>query len=213
MGTVWTDELPAQVPPDRSRACPRVWTGMQQHGNTSTRPLRSRVGFSTSTKRGLLAELAARYYLERGWDHLAHHYLRDAHYAYECWGARAKGQGSRGSIPSGTYSIYHQGFESMLRTSPVTSTTEQRLASSALDWLSLVKASQAISSELEWDRLLYRLLHIAIESAGAQRGLLLLPEGPEWIIAGEASPQRDGLLPCPRQPADRSTAKLSFRHP
>lgn len=43
-----------------------------------------------------------------------------------------------------------------------------------LDLFSMIKASQAIVGEVDWDRLLRRLMNIIIESAGAHRGTLVL---------------------------------------
>jgi PAS domain S-box-containing protein len=51
---------------------------------------------------------------------------------------------------------------------------------------SAVKASQALSSEIELPELMERLMTIAIESAGADRGLLMLPSGDEFLIQAEA---------------------------
>ena len=44
---------------------------------------------------------------------------------------------------------------------------------------SVVKASQALSGEIELPKLIERLMKIAIENAGADRGLLILPSGDE----------------------------------
>ena len=49
-----------------------------------------------------------------------------------------------------------------------------------LDVASVVKASQALSSEIVLPRLIERLMKIAIENAGADRGLLILPSGDEF---------------------------------
>jgi PAS domain S-box-containing protein len=45
-----------------------------------------------------------------------------------------------------------------------------------------MKASQAISSEIELDRLLRSLMQILIENAGAQTGFLILENSGEWAI-------------------------------
>jgi PAS domain S-box-containing protein len=45
-----------------------------------------------------------------------------------------------------------------------------------------MKASQAISSEIELDRLLRSLMKILIENAGAQTGFLILENSGEWLI-------------------------------
>ena len=49
-----------------------------------------------------------------------------------------------------------------------------------------VKASQALSSEIELPKLIERLMTIALKNAGAERGLLILPSGDEYLIQAEA---------------------------
>jgi PAS domain S-box-containing protein len=51
---------------------------------------------------------------------------------------------------------------------------------------SVVKASQALSGEIEFPKLIERLMTTAIENAGADRGLLILPSGDEYLIQAEA---------------------------
>lgn len=57
----------------------------------------------------------------------------------------------------------------------------------SLDTMSVFKAAQAISREIVWERLLGAILLIAVENAGAERGLLLLFRDQEQLwIEGEA---------------------------
>jgi PAS domain S-box-containing protein len=51
---------------------------------------------------------------------------------------------------------------------------------------SVVKASQALSSEIDSPKLVERLMTIAIENAGADQGLLILPVGDEFLIQAAA---------------------------
>jgi GAF domain-containing protein len=53
-----------------------------------------------------------------------------------------------------------------------------------------MKASQALSREIEVDRLLSRLMEAALEQAGAQAGLLLLRKGDAWHIEAQQSQHR-----------------------
>jgi signal transduction histidine kinase len=55
-----------------------------------------------------------------------------------------------------------------------------------LDFASVTKASQAVSSEIVLPKLIERLMRIAIENAGAERGLLILPSAAEHLIQAEA---------------------------
>jgi predicted ATPase/signal transduction histidine kinase len=55
-----------------------------------------------------------------------------------------------------------------------------------LDMASLVKASQALSGELQLARLIERVMSAVLENAGAQRGVLLLRSGNDWRPKAEA---------------------------
>ncbi|OSI67331.1 hypothetical protein BSZ21_17115 [Bradyrhizobium canariense] len=68
-----------------------------------------------------------------------------------------------------------------------------------LDVASVVKASQALSSEIVLPRLIERLMEIAIENAGADRGVLILPSGDEYRIQAEARARGDQIEVTMRQ--------------
>jgi signal transduction histidine kinase/DNA-binding NarL/FixJ family response regulator len=59
----------------------------------------------------------------------------------------------------------------------------------ALDLASVMKASLAISREIDLDKLLTRLMTIVLENAGAERGLLILHHEGQWVIEAEADGQ------------------------
>jgi PAS domain S-box-containing protein len=58
---------------------------------------------------------------------------------------------------------------------------------------SILNASQTLSSEIELPKLIERLMKIAIEYAGANRGLLVLPSGDEYMIQAEAQATGDRI--------------------
>ncbi|MBV8453051.1 MAG: MASE4 domain-containing protein, partial [Deltaproteobacteria bacterium] len=66
---------------------------------------------------------------------------------------------------------------------------------------SIVNASQALSSEIELPNLIERLMKIALENAGANRGLLILPAGDEYLIQAEARATGDHVEVTMRQEA------------
>lgn len=51
-----------------------------------------------------------------------------------------------------------------------------------LDLATILKLSQAVSGEIVQERLIETLLRGAIEHAGAERGLLILPRGLQWSL-------------------------------
>ncbi|WP_375505306.1 PAS domain-containing protein [uncultured Nostoc sp.] len=66
------------------------------------------------------------------------------------------------------------------------------------DLAAVMKASQAISSQIELDQLLSSLMQILIENAGAQTGFLILENSGEWMI--EASSELNlGETDCATQ--------------
>ena len=85
-----------------------------------------------------------------------------------------------------------------------------------MDVTTVVKASQAVSSEIELPRLIETLMKIALQNAGADRGLLILSRHNDlWIVAeGQSSGDefavvmRAGL----RSRLPRSAAALCHSH-
>jgi hypothetical protein len=63
-----------------------------------------------------------------------------------------------------------------------------------LDLATVVKVSQAISGEIVLEKLLDTLMRIAIQQAGAERGLLILPRGAEQRIEAEATTNGDTIV-------------------
>lgn len=57
----------------------------------------------------------------------------------------------------------------------------------SIDILSILKATQAISSEIRLDKLLQTLLSILLQNAGAQRSVLIMKEGEDWYVEAEGS--------------------------
>src|SRR6185369_9286445 len=68
----------------------------------------------------------------------------------------------------------------------------------SLDLSTVLKAGQAISGEIVLDRLLDKLMQVAIENAGAQRGCLMLEKDGRLSIEAERSV--DGVASSARLP-------------
>ncbi|MBV9385069.1 MAG: AAA family ATPase [Chroococcidiopsidaceae cyanobacterium CP_BM_ER_R8_30] len=123
-------------------------------------------------------ELAAKYYLARGREKIAQLYMKEARYCYERWGAIAKVKDLEIRYPQ----FFHQ--SSGIADTPIHTSagTTSNTSSVAFDLVTVMKASQAISSEIELEQLLRSLMQILIENAGAQTGCLLLENAGEWTI-------------------------------
>ena len=123
---------------------------------------------------GLAHEVAARFYAARDFQTIANAYLRNARYCYLRWGADGKVRQLDRLHP---HLVAAEGNRS---TATIGAPAHQ------LDVATVVKASQAVSSEIVLSKLIERLMTIALESAGADRGLLILPAEDDHLIGAEA---------------------------
>ncbi len=136
----------------------------------------------------LACELAGEFHLARGNENMGRFYLLESYYAYIRWGAIAKVKDLearyphvfiRIAAPKSTDIDIHR-----------TTTTTSGSDSGFLDLAAVMKASLAISGEIVLSRLLDKLMKIAIENAGAQKGFLILLRDGNLEI--EASGEVDG---------------------
>src|SRR5882757_6603813 len=127
----------------------------------------------------LAHEVAARFYAARGVDKIAHVYLRDARYCYLQWGALGKVKQLDERHP-------HLQEERALTSGVATIGAPV----AQLDVETVVKASQAVSGEIVLENLIKTLMGIAVEHAGAERGLLILPQGDQLWVEAEATTGR-----------------------
>src|SRR5262249_52940191 len=129
---------------------------------------------------GLGNERAARFHAARGFETIAHAYLRNARSCYRRWGAEGKVRQLDQSHP-------HLREESAL----LHATTTIGAPVAHLDVDTVVKASQAVSSEIVLPRLIETLMTIRLQHAGADRGLLILPWEDTYRIEAEARARGD----------------------
>jgi predicted ATPase/signal transduction histidine kinase/CheY-like chemotaxis protein len=127
-------------------------------------------------------ELAANFYLARGYETSAYAYLRNARYCYLRWGALGKVRQLDRRYPH-----LHE------ERAPASSTATIGTPMEQLDLGTVIKASHAVSGEIVLEKLIETLLVIAVEHAGAERGLLILPYGKEYRIEAEASVGREKI--------------------
>jgi PAS domain S-box-containing protein len=138
----------------------------------------------------LANELAGRFYLARGFEKIAHAYFRDARYGYLRWGATGKVWQLDG--------LYPHLKEAKPVAGPI-STIEAPVEH--LDLATVVKVSQAVSGEIILEKLIDVLMRTAIEHAGAERGLLILPRGEEQRVEAEATISGDTVIVRRRESA------------
>ena len=68
-----------------------------------------------------------------------------------------------------------------------------------LDLATVIKVSEAVSGEIVFERLIDALMRAAIEHAGAERGLLILPRADDYQIEAEATTSTDDVNVVLRQ--------------
>ena len=66
-------------------------------------------------------------------------------------------------------------------------TNNSNTSMNSIDMLSLMKSAQAISGEIQLDKLLQKLLKILLQNAGAHRCLLLTRDNESWYVEAEGS--------------------------
>jgi diguanylate cyclase (GGDEF)-like protein/PAS domain S-box-containing protein len=147
---------------------------------------------------GVADSLAARFWRGAGFERIADLHLRHARDAWRRWGA----VGLAAAI-----SRAHPGLDE-----PDGDDREEVLGRSLLnlDLVNIVKASQAISSEVVLDRVIEALLTVVLEHAGAQRGLLIKVKGDELIVTAQAVTGRRSIEVALRNtPATPTEAPIS----
>ncbi|HEX8824749.1 MAG TPA: ATP-binding sensor histidine kinase [Archangium sp.] len=165
-----------------SRHCPETFRAPERMvaaeldrllGRADTAPSTYEEALHAAREQGLVhlvalaSELAARFWEERRLTELALFYARRAREAYAQWGAEGK--------------VRHLDRQWSLLTSPAVRNSQDSTSydtdTTQLDALTVVKAQQAISSEMNLEKLVATLIRVALENAGAQRGALLLLQG------------------------------------
>ncbi|MDZ8050489.1 MAG: AAA family ATPase [Aulosira sp. ZfuVER01] len=158
-------------------------------------------------------ELAAKFYLDWGKQHIAQNYMIEAYYCYTRWGAKAK--------VADLETRYPQLLAPILKQAPFAFSTNETIvlsgggssqnssssgnsnASVALDLAVIFKASQTLSREIELEKLVSTLLHVALENAGADKCALLLSENGRLLVQAIANIDNSATLLHP-QPMEES---------
>ncbi|MEH2373050.1 ATP-binding sensor histidine kinase [Nostoc sp.] len=139
-------------------------------------------------------ELVAKFYLDWGKEKVAQAYMQEAYYCYARWGAKAKIEDLEKRYPQLLQLILQQqrinlnsletisfsGTSSSFRTSSTSSSS----IPDVLDFTSVLKAAQAISSSLELDTLIASLTRIILENSGANKSALILPQEKDTAVRG-----------------------------
>ena len=136
----------------------------------------------------LALELAARFYAARGFDRTAKAYMRDARHRYALWGADGKVR---------QLDELHPHLREADRRLDPTRTVETPVEQ--LDLAVVLKVLQAVSGEIDLEKLIATVMRLGLEHAGAERGLLVLPRGSDYRVEAEAGIGSDGVTVALRE--------------
>jgi len=151
----------------------------------------------------LANELAAKFYLNWGKEKVATGYMQEAYYCYARWGAKAKVTHLEQNYPQLLAAILQPPNLPITHEVTIAPTSMRSLTNVNssqnlwLDFSAVMKAAQAISQEIELEKLLATLMQIAIASAGAQIGRLILPQDEQWLVVAQANLERTETLDIP----------------
>ncbi|NET09756.1 MAG: GAF domain-containing protein, partial [Symploca sp. SIO2B6] len=172
----------------------------------------------------LANELAAKFYLDWGKEKVAAGYMQESYYCYTHWGAKAKIDDLEQRYSHllkpilSPLSSEVNLIDTLATISPsnVSSPSLDNISSStttsintALDFASVLKASQAIADSIELDELLQRLTQIILELAGGDRCALFMPNDDEiWELRANTTPSITDLCAEPLDNASHVPAQL-----
>ena len=136
-------------------------------------------------------ELAGKFYLDWGKAKIARVYFNEAYYLYALWGATAKVEDLQAKYPQ---LLTKPTTIASLTTRITTTSNTNTHSGEILDLATIIKASQAISSEIVLEKLLAALMKILIENAGAQVGYLILEKKGQLLIEASGSVEEISVL-------------------
>ncbi|MGY8668384.1 AAA family ATPase [Bradyrhizobium sp. UFLA05-109] len=132
----------------------------------------------------MASELAGQFYLAVELETNGYAHLRNARACYALWGADGKVRQLESRHPG------LAAGEGYRQTDTMAAVIQK------LDVATLVKASQAVSSEIELPKLIERLMNVSLENAGADRGLLILPQKNDYRVEAMAEVSGGEIVLC-----------------
>ncbi len=153
----------------------------------------------------LASELYAGFWLAQNQRQLAHHFIRDAYFHYQRWGAFAKCKRLEEQWPDTAFKLLEFRQMGTAKTSTFRNVSEQ---AGSLDLHSFLKASQLLAKEIQLDSLLQQMLAVLLENAGAERGAIVLHDEEQLIVEAEG-----GLVDGRRVDGQRISKRLSDYSP
>ena len=174
----WAENCPQNFEDRAALVCAeiaRVEGRVSEAMNLYERAIRSARANGFVQNEALSYELAARFYAARGLEEIAHLYIGNARRAYLRWGAVGKVRQLEQRYPA-----LLQDDRALDRAGTIEAPFED------MDLATVIKVAQAVSAEIVPEKLIESLMRTAIEYAGADRGLLIVPRDGAFLIQAEA---------------------------
>ncbi|MGG1516171.1 AAA family ATPase [Paenibacillus oryzisoli] len=125
----------------------------------------------------LACELAGKHYRAAGREKIAKTYLLDAYFGYRHWGAKSKAD---------DLMLRYPGYLTGVTEEQEWSTTKiSDYSLHALDFMTIMNTSRSLSSEVNLEQLIKRLMEIVTYSSGAERSLLVLKDKDTLYVEAE----------------------------
>jgi len=141
----------------------------------------------------LANERAADFYFSLGREKFAKSYLSEAYYGYVRWGAIAKVKQLEALHPD----LLNQKQQESSQHEPSMHGYTNGNYAKTLDLATVIKASQVLSSEIVFDKLLTKLMQIVLENAGAETGVLILEKATKLFIEAIGRVNQDEIAVQP----------------
>lgn len=146
-------------------------------------------------------ERAGQFLIRKGYDYYGHNHMKSARKAYLRWGATAKVKALEKAYPDLADPAARQLKLSDTFTIMGASTRES--PAMLLDLSTVAKVSQAISGEIMLDRLLSKIMTMAVQNAGAQRGFFILNHDGQLTIEAALESETDEVTVLQATPLDQ----------
>lgn len=143
----------------------------------------------------LANELTAKFYVRQGLENIAKLYFHEARYCYQKWGVNGKIKQLEDAYPALLPPLRSLTNYRDLTTTTTTTSLNEKTSSEILDFISVMKASQALTREIQLQKLIEKMMRIVIENAGAEKGYLLLEKNGDYFIEAYAEHENVKILP------------------
>ena len=148
----------------------------------------------------LACECLAEFYLDRELEDFAASYMGEARKLYNLWGAHAKVrhlEEKHGKLLA--MAPKKQAISGISESPPLPATSGK----DRLDITAIMKMSQAISSEIQLDRLLVTLMRVVMENSGAGKALLILNRDERLVVDAQAEANSEAIQVLQSIPAEQ----------